>query len=109
LRGADTIDDLEIILGLLENQPGRDTPNEAVAHVLQEVDDSMYSLTSWLAGLRVLQRWLAVRGQAASLVYQCGFLSCCAEFAERNPTRPSLAEVVEDMLDDHGFLPEPAD
>lgn len=71
---------------------------------LQErVDDSQYSMESWLAALSVMLRYLKRHNRSVSLETILGYLSCSAEFTYDKGVARALPEVVEEMLNDFGF------
>tara|TARA_B110000037_G_C17069768_1_gene485358 strand:- start:358 stop:813 length:456 start_codon:yes stop_codon:yes gene_type:complete len=67
------------------------------------IDDSQFSMKSWLNALSVLLRYLKKEGRMCSLSILLGYLSCSAEFAYSKGVSVSLSEVVDEMLKEFGF------
>lgn len=66
-------------------------------------DDSNYTSADWAAALAVLDAFLKQEGRTAPFETRLGYISCCAELAARDPMRPALAHIAEDMLAEYGF------
>ena len=71
--------------------------------LLEEVDDSTYSLREWIDALVVMGEWLDARGLKAGIEDQIGFVSCANASAGAGASISVLSGIVSDMLDQYGF------
>ncbi len=76
---------------------------EHAAALRAAADDSSYSVSEWVAAVAVLEAHLKATGKSADFSAKLGYVSCCAELGARDPLRPALKNVTEDMLELHGF------
>lgn len=65
--------------------------------------DSSYPLNDILAGVVCLCRHLDRDRRQTPLTMALGFVRCCEESMASYPALDTLAQVVERMLEDHGF------
>lgn len=70
---------------------------------LQCVDDSPYPLEEWIVAVEVFFEWLHQRERGSDLRTMMGYLNCCIENVDAVTTRPPLHQVLQEMLDRHGF------
>mgnify|MGYP001075583129 CR=1 FL=1 len=74
---------------------------DALQHaLLEEADESAFSLHQWVEALIVLSQWLEVHGFDLSIEDHIGYVSCATAAAGANLT--SLPSLVEDLLEQHG-------
>lgn len=85
-----------------------DTPlsTEQYAAVREAADESSYSASEWVEAIAALDTYLKKENRSASFPTKLGYVSCCAELGARDVLRPSLKNLVEDMLELHGFAGE---
>jgi hypothetical protein len=89
--------DVELVANLVgETSDADDLLGEAA-------QDSSYPLNDILTGLVALCRHLDRDRRQTSLKMAIGFVRCCEESMASYPALDTLAQVVESMLEDHGF------
>jgi len=71
--------------------------------LLEEVDESHYSLRQWVDALVVLGHWLDAHGFTAELQDQIGYASCACDAAGAGVHVAPLSSLVSEMLDAYGF------
>jgi hypothetical protein len=71
--------------------------------MISQVDESNYSLGSWLEAIETFHNWIMEHSKSTDLETLLGFLSCCTEANPNTPTEPKLKEVVLEMLEQYGF------
>ncbi|MGB1128012.1 MAG: hypothetical protein ACPG3X_06565 [Opitutales bacterium] len=71
--------------------------------LLEDVDDSHFSLRHWVDALILMGEWLDARGLMASLEDQIGFVSCANAAAGAGAQVSSLPGIVSEMLESYGF------
>jgi hypothetical protein len=75
----------------------------ALQHLLlEEVDDSHFSLQQWVEALIVLQQWLGARGLELPLKDSIGYVSCAAAAAGAGASLSHLPSMVDDLLEAYG-------
>jgi len=68
------------------------------------VDDSPYSLESWIVAIEYFYDWLAENKRTSPGFAQLlDYLSCCAESQKDLPQREALRDILADMLDQYGL------
>ncbi len=83
---------------------------EALQAMLEAIDESPYSPRQWVDAFLLLGQWLDARGRRASFYDQLGYVGCACEAVGSAANLTSLATVVSEMLDAHGFsAAEPSD
>lgn len=80
-----------------------DADQKTLGTLLDEVNDSHYSLRQWIDALIVMGHWLDSRGLAASLQDRIGYVCCASAAAGAGANLTPLSALVSDMLDDYGF------
>lgn len=71
--------------------------------LLDEVDESVFSLRQWVEALVVLSQWLEERGLALSIEERLGYVSCAAASAGSAAGALSdLSSLVGDFLGQYG-------
>jgi hypothetical protein len=70
--------------------------------LVQQVDESSFSLRQWLEALLTLQAWLAARRLRLPLEEQLGYIGCAAEAAGSGAALSDLPSLVTEMLADYG-------
>ena len=76
---------------------------DALQHaLLEEADDSAFSLHQWVEALIVLSQWLEVHGFDLSIEDHIGYVSCATVAAGSAVHLTHLPGLVEDLLERHG-------
>jgi hypothetical protein len=70
--------------------------------LLDEADESHFSLHQWVEALVVLSQWLEVHGLHISLEDNIGYVSCAAASAGSGASLSHLPSLVHDLLDQYG-------
>ena len=71
-------------------------------NLLQEVDESSFSLADWLDALGVLYKWLDKDGLVLLPEHGLGYVSCAAKSVSSNSTYIHLPSLVQDFLEQYG-------
>jgi len=71
--------------------------------LLDQVDESPYSLQEWEESLRYFQGWLQKQARTAELETMVGYINCCIASIQQTPGLPNLKDTLADMLEHHGF------
>ena len=78
--------------------------NSNVENLFEEhLETSAYGLKEFLEGVIALCRYLDRDRRQTSLSMVLGYVRCCEDGADDYPAANSLKELVESMLDEHGF------
>lgn len=75
---------------------------------LHHVDESSYDLANWLEAIDVFVTWTEEKGLLCPWSRMLGYIDCCQMAAAQDAVgvlRP-LADVVAEMLEQHGFDPD---
>lgn len=76
---------------------------DALQHaLLEEADDSHFSLHQWVEALIVLSQWLEVHCLALSIEDNIGYVSCAAISAGSGASLSHLPSLVHDNLEQYG-------
>lgn len=70
--------------------------------LLQEVDESSFSLSDWLDSLDILYYWLNQRALVLSLHEGLGYVSCAAKSVGNSSSLVHLPSLVYDFLEQYG-------
>ncbi len=98
----DQLSDAPELLGWFDDHLG--TCGEAVLRQLvEEADESAFSIRQWVAALALLDAWLSARRLAASSADQIGYIGCACAAAGASPAYQALSPLLEDFLTDYGF------
>ena len=89
--------DVELVTMLLS------TSTKAEALFADALKSSAYSLDDFLGGVIALCRYLDRDRRQTTLEMGIGYVRCCEDGASSYPTAESFQEVVELMLNEHGF------
>jgi hypothetical protein len=80
-----------------------DADSDLVQKLLDEVDESDYSLRQWIDALVVLGHWMDARALTARLEDQIGYVGCACAAAGASANLTPLSGLVADMLESYGF------
>lgn len=70
--------------------------------LLQEVDESVFSLIDWVESLVVLHRWLDANDLTLLSEYSLGYISCAAKSVGSDAALTHLPSLVHDFLEQYG-------
>jgi hypothetical protein len=70
--------------------------------LLEQADESAFSLHQWVEGLIVLSQWLEVHGLELSMEDHIGYVSCAVASVGAGATFSDLPSVVHDLLEQYG-------
>ena len=75
----------------------------SLQHVLlEEADDSHFSVQQWVEALIILQQWLGARGLELPVKDSIGYVSCAAAAAGAGASLSDLPSMVDDLLEAYG-------
>jgi hypothetical protein len=75
-------------------------------NLIDEVDDSDYSLADWVGAFLGFDIWLTNEGiSGRDFGNMLGYLHCCQLMIAENVDRPDLQTFVNQMLTEYGFDP----
>jgi len=86
-----------------ELRDSRTSADAVCTELLSAVNDSDYSLCSWLEATAAFGTWLANQHRRAGLCTVIGYIACSIEAAQARADSPSLRQTVTEMLDQYGF------
>lgn len=66
-------------------------------------DESNFSLDNWIEALEFFFFYLRKKNARAEIKKMLGYLACCAQVDLNLPLLPSLKELLEEMLAEHGY------
>lgn len=94
-----------LIIQLLYQDSKERAPGvRGIDYFLKTVDKSIYNLKSWIDGIYVFQTWLKERERKTDFRKMLGYLQCCEESPEVKDTRVLFTDLIQAMLDEHGYL-----
>ncbi len=103
-KGASTIQQGWIDVQTLLDRCDSANLNESISALLDQVDDSHYSLGDWLAALLAFDAWLAEKEIAARpLDSMIGYIHCSTMGNAETLADPELARLVLVNLNEWGF------
>ena len=70
--------------------------------LLQNVDESDFSLIDWAESLVALDEWLDQKGLALSTMDRLGYISCAAKSVSNSSIMSHLPSLVHDFLEQYG-------
>ncbi len=71
--------------------------------LVENVDESPYTLKEWLEAWEFFHHWLHIRNRRASFLNRLGYLACCAQYLEGKTIYPAFVVLLEEMLEGYGF------
>ncbi|MEO0509852.1 MAG: hypothetical protein AAF065_08340 [Verrucomicrobiota bacterium] len=80
-----------------------DANAELLRILLEEADNSDFSLRQWIDALIIMGHWLDSRSLCANLEDQIGFASCASAAVGAGSSMTTISGAVSDMLDEYGF------
>ena len=99
------VDHFVLIIQLLyQDSKERAVGIRGIDYLLKTVDGSIYNLSAWLEGIFVFDRWLKSQNRKTDFRKMLGYLQCCEESPEVKDTRLTFPDLVQAMLDEHGYI-----
>ena len=76
---------------------------ESLLLLADGIDDSAFPVSEWIEALAAFLKKVPPE-KIQSFQAMVGYLRCCAESQAKHPVRLPLPEVVDEMLDEFGFV-----
>ncbi len=90
------------LLAFLEANFAGSVNAAALKTLLENADESAFSLRHWVEALRTLRAWLDTRGLEMSTEDEIGYVCCAGEAAGAGANLSSLHALVAEMLEAYG-------
>lgn len=102
---SSSVDHFIIIIQLLYQDSKERAPGvRGIDYFLKIVDKSIYNLKSWIDGIYTFQTWLKTSERKTDFRKMLGYLQCCEESPEVKDTRVLFTDLIQAMLDEHGYI-----
>lgn len=85
------------------NLSGSDDKKDGWPLLVENVDESPYTLNEWLEAWEFFHHWLQNRNRRASFSNRLGYLACCGQYLEGKAIFPAFIVLLEEMLEGYGF------
>ncbi len=109
---------LPSLLDLVEKAVGKESPElaafadlldrgeaDGIGDLLEDVDESDYSLADWVEALTAFDRWLAEQGEPRRpLAAMRSYIHCCTYLNSPQLSLPNLKVIVIKALTEFGFI-----
>jgi hypothetical protein len=93
-----------IITSLYQDSKERPTGLTGADYFFKAVNYSIYPLKDWIKAVYYFNNWLLNEKRQASFLKQLGYLQCCEESPEHKDISFSFIQLLDDMLNQHGFI-----
>ncbi len=104
-KGRCTIPHLELMVKILfQDSKERPVGISGIDQFFYVVDRSQFNLFDWLEVVTIFQAWLDKNNRKALLPKMLGYLQCCEDSPENKDINRKFVELVNEMLDEHGFV-----
>lgn len=104
-KGRCTIPHLELMVKILfQDSKERPVGLTGIDQFFYVVDRSEFNLYDWLEAITYFQNWLAKNDRKTLLPKMLGYLQCCEDSPENKDISHNFIELIQEMLDQHGFL-----
>ena len=104
-KGRCTLNHLELMVKILYlDSKERPVGVTGIDQFFYVVDRSEFNLFDWLEVLTIFYNWLADNQRKSPLPKMLGYLQCCEESPENKDIQRNFIELVEEMLNQHGFV-----
>jgi len=85
------------------NSSDSDDKRDGWLLLVENVDESPYTLKEWLEAWEFFHHWLQNRNRRASFFNRLGYLACCGQYLEGKAIYPAFIVLLEEMLESYGF------
>lgn len=103
-KGRCTIAHLELMVKILFlDSKERPVGLAGIDQFFYVVDRSGYNLFDWLEAVTYFQNWLSKNERKTPFSKMLGYLQCCEESPENKDVAHSFIDLIQEMLDQHGF------
>lgn len=100
-----SVDHFVLIIQLLYQDSKERAPGvRGIDYFFKVVDKSIYNLKSWIDGIYTFQSWLKKSDRKTDFRKMLGYLQCCEESPEVKDTRVLFTDLIQGMLDEHGYI-----
>lgn len=102
---SSSVEHFILIIQLLYQDSKERAPGvRGIEYFLKTVDKSIYNLKSWIDGIYAFQTWLKKNERKTDFRKMLGYLQCCEESPEVKDTRIIFTDLIQAMLDEHGYV-----
>lgn len=100
-----SVEHFVLIIQLLYQDSKERAPGvRGIDYFVKVVDKSIYNLKSWIDGIYTFQSWLKKSDRKTDFRKMLGYLQCCEESPEVKDTRVLFTDLIQAMLDEHGYI-----
>ena len=85
------------------NSSDSDDKRDGWPLLVENVDDSPYTLKEWLEAWEFFHHWLQNRNRPTSFFNMLSYLACCGQYLEGKAVYPAFIVLLEEMLEGYGF------
>lgn len=104
-KGLCTIPQLELMVKILfQDSKERPVGITGIDQFFYVVDRSEFNLFSWLEAFTFFHNWLETNQRKTPLPKMLGYLQCCEDSPENKDINRNFIELIQEMLDQHGFI-----
>lgn len=104
-KGRCTIDHLELMVKILfQDSKVRPIGITGIEQFFFVVDRSGFNLFDWLEAFTFFHNWLLKNQRKTPLPKMLGYLQCCEDSPENKDIAKNFVELIEEMLEQHGFV-----
>lgn len=104
-KGRCNIFQLELMVKILfQDSKERPVGVTGIDQFFYVVDRSEFNLFDWLEAFDFFYNWLLVNQRKAPFPKMLGYLQCCEDSPENKTVARNFIELVEEMLNQHGFV-----
>lgn len=104
-ENSSSVEHFTLIIQLIyQDSKQRPAGVRAIDYFLKIVDKSIYNLKSWIDGIYFFQQWLKKSNRETDFRKMLGYLQCCEESPEIKDTRVLFIDLIEAMLEEHGYI-----
>lgn len=93
-----------IIKCLYQDSKERPAGIAGIDFFFKAVNYSTYSLKDWIKAIHHFNQWLQKENRQSPFLKQLGYLQCCEESPENKDISQSFIKLVDDMLNQYGFV-----
>jgi hypothetical protein len=104
-KGRCTIPHLELMVKILfQDSKERPVGVSGIDQFFYVVDRSEFNLFDWLEVFTLFHIWLFENQRKTPFPKMLGYLQCCEDSPENKDINRKFIELVQEMLDQHGFV-----
>jgi hypothetical protein len=104
-KGRCTINHLELMVKILfQDSKERPVGVTGIEQFFYVVDRSEFNLFDWLEVFTFFHNWLETNQRKTPFPKMLGYLQCCEDSPENKDINRKFIDLVQEMLEQHGFI-----